>query len=515
LSRYLGSIPAADVDAVLPADEPATAALARVFPVLRQVDAVGRAARHLEPETIDPFRARRRASEALSALLAALARRHTLVIWIDDLQWADADSTVLLEELLAPPGGPPMLTLLCFRSEETTAKPFLRALVDRAGREEWSAVTIEPMTGDEADTLIGGLLPAGTAITADVRRRMTREAGGSPFVLEQLALYAGVAATGPDAPPSFAGMFDSRLEALPSSARLFLETLAICGRPMAPEIVCDACGVARDRQSLVAMLRVSRLIRSSGSTDRVETYHDRIREALAARLDAGAVRGIHIRMAASIEVRQSDDCEALFEHYRGAGDTARASTQAGRAAEKASAALAFDRAASFYRHALELAPAAPAASVWREGLATALANAGLPADAAEAYLRAAAGADRARHVELQRRAAEQFLTGGHIDRGLDLIRSVLDEVGLHRVGSPRTAAMSVVWRRARLHWRGLDFVTRDAGAIDEDALVRLDTSWAAATGLALVDVLSASDFVAQHFHMALEAGEPSRIARGA
>jgi hypothetical protein len=515
LSGYLASIAAAEVDAVLPTDGSATAALARVFPVLRQVDAVARAAQQLEPDTMDPFRVRRRASDALSALLAALARGRTLVIWIDDLQWADADSIVLLEELLGPPSRPPMLTLLSFRSEETTTNAFLQALVDRADREDWSAVAIEPMTEGEADTLIGGLLPHAATITADDKRRMTREAGGSPFMLEQMALYAGVASTAPRASPSFAGMFDSRLGALSPHARLFLETLAICGRPMAPEILCDACGVARDRQSLVAMLRASRLIRSSGSTERVETYHDRIREVLAARLDPDAVRGIHGRMAASLEARRSDDCEALFEHYRGAGDSARASVQAGLAAEKASAALAFDRAASFYQHALDLASRAPDASAWREGLATALTNAGRPAAAAEAYLRAAAGAARARHVELQRRAAEQFLTGGHIDRGLDLIRSLLDEAGLHRASSPRTAALSVVWRRARLRWRGLHFIPRRADQIDADEVVRLDTSWAAATGLALVDVLSASDFVAQHLHMALDAGEPSRIVRGA
>ena len=70
-------------------------------------------------------------------------------------------------------------------------------------------------------------------------------------------------------------------------ARLFLETLAICGRPMAPEIVCDACDIADERQALVVRLRASRLIRSSGSSDRVETYHDRIREVLAGRLRAG------------------------------------------------------------------------------------------------------------------------------------------------------------------------------------------------------------------------------------
>ena len=104
--------------------------------------------------------------------------------------------------------------------------------------------------------------------------------------------------------------------------------------------------------------------------------------------------------------------------------------QAGLSAEKASAALAFDRAASFYRHALDLAPSADRVPAWREALAAALANAARPAEAADEYLRAAEGATRARRVELQRRAAEQFLTGGHIDQGLDLIRSVLASVGV-------------------------------------------------------------------------------------
>jgi hypothetical protein len=45
-------------------------------------------------------------------------------------------------------------------------------------------------------------------------------------------------------------------------------------------------------------------------------------------------------------------------------------------------------------------------------------------------------------------------------------------------------------------------------------LLRLDACWAAAAGLALVDIISASDFVAQHLHLALDAGESSRIARG-
>ena len=115
------------------------------------------------------------------------------------------------------------------------------------------------------------------------------------------------------------------------------------------------------------MLRASHLIRSSGSSERVETYHDRIREVLAGWLEPAAVRQIHSSMAASLVARGSDDCEALFEHYRGAGDPESASTYAGLAAEKAGAALAFDRAASFYRHALELSPSSSNGHAWREG----------------------------------------------------------------------------------------------------------------------------------------------------
>jgi eukaryotic-like serine/threonine-protein kinase len=508
LSRYLASSPPDDVCDLLPRD---VSALARVFPVLLQVGAIAGAARGADLDRADPFRIRRLAFEALNALLARLAARTLLVIWIDDLQWADADSIVLLDELLAPTNSPAMLTLLSFRQEEIGAKPFLQALLPRA-----AAVSLEPMTDDEADALISGVVvDSGAALTNDDRRRMTHDAGGSPFVLEQLALYAGMTSAGTRHAPTFDGLFESRVAALSSAGRLFLETLATCGRPVAPDIVCDASGVARDRQSLVMMLRAARFIRSSGSSDRVETYHDRIRAVLTDRLRPDRVRDIHTRMAASMVARQSDDCDALFEHYRGAGDGDRASIQAGLAAEKAGAALAFDRSASFYQHALDLAPSAAPAYAWREGLAAALANAGRPAEAAHAYLRAAEGATRAQHIELQRRAAEQFLIGGHIDRGLDLSRQVLESVGLTLAPSPRAAAVRLVWRRARLRFRGTAFVSRsEQDEIDGETLMRLDTCWATATGLALVDVISASDFAAQHLHLALDAGEPSRIARG-
>jgi len=510
LSRHLASSSRRDVVSLLPPD---VAALTRVFPVLLQVPAVA-ALRHDRPlGTADLTGLRRRAFDALRQLLDRIAKRRRLVVCIDDLQWADADGEVLLEELLRPPIAPAMLTVLSFRSEETAGNAFLRSLLERAGRGIWSSIALDPLTDDEADDLIGVLAPAPSMLDEDDKRRMTHEAGGSPFVLEQLACYAGVRVPQPGRPLTFAEMFATRLGALPVEARRFLETLAICGRPMPSDVVCDASDVAAERQSLVATLRASRFIRSSGSSERIETYHDRIRDVLAANLVPQAVQDIHRRMVNVLVERRSDDCEALFEHYRGGGDKKNAAIQAGLAADKAGTALAFDRAASFYQHALALFPESTTAGTWREGFANALANVGRPADAAEAYLIAAEGAANLPRIELQRRGAEQFLIGGHIDRGLDLIRTMLANMHMGVPRSPRAALLPLAWRRARLRWRGLHFVPRTVDEIDADTLLRVDTCWSATTGLLLVDMIGSVALSARHLLVALDAGEPYRLAR--
>jgi hypothetical protein len=57
------------------------------------------------------------------------------------------------------------------------------------------------------------------------------------------------------------------------------------------------------------------------------------------------------------------------------------------------------------------------------------------------------------------------------------------------------------------------FVPTPFEAIESDTLLRIDTCWSAATGLAMVDVIAASDFNIRHLHMALDAGDSYRIAR--
>ena len=98
LTAYLRACPLAEAMALVP---PEAGAMARVFPVMLQVEAVARAARP-EMEDPEPSAQRHLAFAALRELLTRIARRHTLVLHIDDLHWADADSMRSLEALLAP-----------------------------------------------------------------------------------------------------------------------------------------------------------------------------------------------------------------------------------------------------------------------------------------------------------------------------------------------------------------------------------------------------------------------------
>jgi hypothetical protein len=509
LSQHLSALPRSRVESLLPVD---AAALSRLFPVMLQIAGVALARLSEGDEHAEPVVLRQRAFAALRELLSHVAARQPLIVWIDDLHWADADSIVLLEELVRPPQAPAMLTIACFRAEEIASKPFLATLLERAGAKAATSLALEPLTDGEARTLLSSVAHDSMRLNETKFVEIAHAAQGNPFLLRQLAGYLATH----DPPPNretFAEMMETRLRGLPPPARCFIETLALCGRPMDPDVVHQAAGLDGDERPLIARLRATQFLRTTGALARVEPYHDRIREAIAASVTIDRRRRVHASIAHTLIKRSADDPEALFEHFREADEHAAASRYAALAAAKADAALAFDRAAGYYSAALALAPAAPEHQEWTERLAAALANAGRPVDAAGAYLSAAAGEDATRQVEFQRRAAEQLLIGGHIDRGLEVIRTVLHAVGLRVARGPRTALASLLWNRARLLGRRRAAVERAADRVPSRALLRVDTCWSVFTGLAMVDYTSAAAFEAQHLRLALDTGEPYRIAR--
>lgn len=509
LSKHLASMRRTKAESLMPRNR---AALARVFPVMLQIDAIFDA-RSGHPETIDLFTLRRQAFEALREMLTRLARQKPLIIYIDDLQWADADSTFLLEDLLRPPDAPPLLLIASFRSEDIEEQAFLKQMLVQTGTAQCRELELEPLADDAARDLTQSLFQLADFSGAPFIDSIVKAAGGSPFLLEQLTHYGMMNERAATAGISLPTMLEERIRQLPPGSRALLNVLAVARRPVNEEVALRAAGIQSDPLHLLTTLRAAQFVRSGGTGYGVEVYHDRIGETLASLLDDQERRQIHRRLAQTIEARGLDDPESLYEDYLGAGEKDRAVLHAETAARKAAGTLAFDRAALYYRRAIDLKPEAENVVELKIGLGDALANAGRPAQAAAEFLDAAKHTSAIRALELRQRAGAQLLMGGHIEEGLAVYRAVLEAVDLKLAKGPKRALVSLALRRLWLRWRGLDFVEREAKEVPESDLLRIDICWTVAAGLGVVDLIHGADFQSQHLLLALRAGETSRLAR--
>jgi len=510
LSRFLRSLPDREIRDVLTPD---VRIVARLFPVLERVDAVQQLPEPPQSHP-DPDQLRREGVAALRRLFVRLCAAYPIIIHIDDLQWGDGDAVAVLHDVLGATDSPPLLLVMSFRSEDIGDHPFLKTLLARVGSAGERELLVGPLDDRDARALahrhLGDLADA-----AAVARTIAMESEGVPFLIELLARYA-VARRGKRGTPgvSVAEIVDANLAQLPAGARRLLETLAVAGHPLDPVVARDGAEIASDERPLVAALAGEHLLRHTGANERIELYHDRIREALVQRIPPERARSIHRHLIRALQTNGVDDPETLYEHHLGAGEPERACSWAIRAGERAWNALAFERAAEFYGRALTLASTGQANLVdLRTRMGDALANAGRGLDAAETYLEAVKDTSGAQAIELKRRAADQLLRCGDVERGVPLASAVLEAVHLRWVPSRLVAAARLVTRRAYLRVRGLGFRQRRPEEIDPAALRQLDVCWTLCRGLVRMDNLRAEELQSYHLLLALRAGEPYRVTR--
>jgi len=517
LAIYLSRLTREEVEGLLPRN---ILALARLFPVLRRVEAVVEAKRRFV-DISDSRELRRRAFQALRELLTRLADREPTVLFIDDLHWGDTDSAALLLEVLRPPDPPAALLLGTYRSEEIDTSPSLQAFLSI-----WSTQTPERIvevevgefTDEDSRDLAVALLGRDDAHTASRAEDLLAESGGNPFFLEKLLTSEqSVSTTGPDGdrPTSLGEMLRATVAQVSSPGQQLLRTLAVVGQPAALDVVTSAA----DLESSISLLRElenGRLVRvrTTHSGEEIEIYHDRIRRAVLATLSADDLSNYHRRLLETIQGTGRGDAERLAVHAEGCGELQTAARYTARAASEAADALAFDRAARLYDDAIRLRGRDDEETrVMRVHRGDALVNAGRGSEAAAVLLSAVEGAGLEEVLELRRRAAQHYLMSGHLDEGLEAIKSVLATQGMSLPKTPRQALLSIVLNRLRLRLRGLQFRERDPSEIPAADLRRIDSCWAVSSGLILSNTIYALDFQNRGLLLALKAGDPLRVAR--
>lgn len=521
VSAYLRAMPtAAEVQAVLPRN---ITALARLFPVLLSVPAVAVAPLQVRPEVM-PHEARRRGIESLRELFGRIADRRPLVVYIDDLQWSDLDSLVVLESVLQDIDAPPLMMICSFREGAPEHTQFLGRFIAELHAIEppidLRTMRLGPMGLEEARGLALRMLGDDSPIHRTLAAEVAREAEGSPFFVAQLVRHAQRTQRGDlsetDSAVSLDDVIRHRLDLMSPAARRMLAIVSVAGGRMELGMATQLALVEGSSQNVLADLRAESLVRTDGTedTDSVEIYHDRIRETVLRDLDTRAARDLHLRLAHALLETSEPDPSDLSHHFRRAGEPELASKYTIAAADQAAEALAFDRAAELYRTALDLDTIenAQRADI-EERCARALASAGRQYEAAKVFLSASDLLPAEQRPPLLQAAAELLLTSGHSREGRVVLKQVLGAQGVDLPESRGWAIRSLLWHRTALAFKNLKVDGADPSATEAKIAAKLDALWTAARGLIYTDGLLGADFQAQHLRLSLKSRDPIHLAR--
>ena len=426
-------------------------ALPRLFPVLTRAQDGGADRASV---LADPIELRSEGVRALRELFLELGSEQRVLLFIDDIQWADADSVRLLRELVLGTGAPPIEVLMTLRpgAGESTRIESLLAEPDLEGL--CRKFVVGPLPRSESIALIDSL----ARLDTPARDAVLAEAEGNPFLIAELARDAEQ--IGDPARILLTEVLAERLGKLTPQARALFEVIAVLGRPLPFRVALGAAGISGQGLEDLHRLRALGLIRWGGleSEEEVEVYHDRWRAALDAQLAPRRRRECFAALAGAYarRGRDAEDAELLAYCYQECGEPALAARHALTAARSAELALAFERAASAYGVALELGS-------WqmeeRTELFTRLGEmanaAGRGAVAGRAFADAAALAAAGQKLDLQRRAAQAFMSSGHQHEGERILLDVLRAVGRPPPSHGAAAIGVYVIERWRLRRRGL------------------------------------------------------------
>ena len=310
--------------------------------------------------------------EAVARLLERLSSEAPVLLFVDDLHWADSPSLTMLGYLVPTVAASRMALVGTYRPEGMLENKSLRQFVTNARR-----------SGTVSEATLRGLDPNGVAEMAagilgdappQAVLQLSARAAGTPLFVEALVrglLDAGalvrsdsgwvLAGDRPTTlPRTVHDLIIDRLDLLTSEERATVELIAHGAQGLAHDLLEHAGGF--DSDELLALVR--RLVEAGlivqddeGPEVVYRLAHPLIQEVAAAELPAVAGRRLHSRLVEAVEKLRPNDLDRLAYHYWRAGnevDRERALAVLLEAGERARSLAAHDEAARHFGAALPL-----------------------------------------------------------------------------------------------------------------------------------------------------------------
>jgi predicted ATPase len=184
LSLHLSQRPEVEVAGLMP---PRAALLGDLFPVMQRVEAVASAP--LESlENLDVQEQRKRMFRVLRELMATMAERQPLVLVIDDFQWADPDSLVLLDEIAHPETAPRLLLVATARTGKDGRHCAAVETASESARDV-RHIQLGNLPQESAEKLVCMLAPELATRDPDAVKTIVEDASGHPLFIQELARW--------------------------------------------------------------------------------------------------------------------------------------------------------------------------------------------------------------------------------------------------------------------------------------------------------------------------------------
>ncbi|MGE0812773.1 MAG: sigma 54-interacting transcriptional regulator [Vicinamibacterales bacterium] len=245
-----------------------------------------------------------------------------LVVFLDDLHWADRSTLDLLHDLLAGGGPRNLLVIGAFRAEEVPADHPLADAVARirAAGADVRDLPLGPLGRADLERFLGDALPGADQEIGPLADLMLRKTDGNPFFVIQflarladddLVVFDGMrgAWRARLADIAAARMTDNvlvlmseRLARLSAPARQLLQTAAFLGSPIAWAQYLAAAPGASDRAALAEVLEAGLLLAvgagdGAGGQEAGEAYrflHDRVQQSAYELVPPADRAGVHL-----------------------------------------------------------------------------------------------------------------------------------------------------------------------------------------------------------------------------
>ena len=331
---------------------------------------------------------------------------HPLVLFLDDLQWADAATLELLTTLVGRKEVPRLLVVGAYRDNEVGAgHPLLRTVaeIEQAGAQV-SRITLAPLTPDQLIQLIADVLRCEPQQIAPLAQLVLEKTDGNPFFVIQflktlhqdrlltfdhqsgrwrfdLARIHGTGMT-----DNVVTLMAERIQRLPPAVRDLVVLAACIGNQfdLKTLAIVTETSPGEAGRGLRQAVREGLILRSAGNPDALDddpasapadtTYrflHDRVQQAAYALIPGDSTRAVHLRVGRLLlnDLDAAEREEKLFDIVNhlsyGSGlitaddERLRVAELAYAAGRKAKGSAAFPAALAYFTVGAELLPAEP------------------------------------------------------------------------------------------------------------------------------------------------------------